>query len=112
DASGDFDPAADYFITSDTCVVTYTVNDTQAPVGNVAIAVPNQESCFADVAANFPFDAEDVRAEFTDNCSDDADLIIDGVFNSLVGDDCAWTLVYGFTVEDECGNIENGTITY
>jgi len=52
-----------------------------------------------------------VEALYTDNCGT-VTATFDSENSSISGDNCGWTAVYSFDVEDECENTTTCTVTY
>ncbi|MBO6607093.1 T9SS type A sorting domain-containing protein [Psychroserpens sp.] len=69
-------------------------NDAEVPTGGT-----NLNLCYSDIPAG-PTAAE-VAALYSDNCGTP---VIVSKSGSPEGDDCAWSVTYKYTIQDQCGN--------
>ena len=81
---------------------THSGSDQTAPTGTAPVAQTGTNACYANALTAAPFNATLAAAGYTDNCGGVVTATKTG--ESLVGDNCAWTITYTFTVTDECGN--------
>ena len=90
------------------------VRDEIAPyLKNGAVLPANQTNVNA-CKANAPIApaVTDIKALYTDNCTAEANLVVNQTVNTVTGDDCNWTATYTFTIKDACNNTTTVTITY
>ncbi|MBW6537131.1 MAG: hypothetical protein K0B11_19135 [Mariniphaga sp.] len=103
--------ATDYCGFQLTTNVDLIITDTEAPTGTAPTGVTGVDVCAANAQDDYPFDAADVAANYSDNCG--GEVTVNLTNTSQTGDNCGWTLVYTYEVVDECGNkLEGETITH
>ena len=87
--------------------IVHTGGDKTAPTGAAPNGTTNVNACYIN-ATTAPigapaFNAVTAAAGYTDNCGG---VVTATLTNTAVtGDNCAWTLVYTFSIADACGNI-------
>ncbi len=92
--------------------VTYTGGDKTAPniiTGTFPVGSANNNLCYNAVPVG-PTEAA-IAALYTDNCGGTITVV---KTNVKTGDDCAWTIVYTYSIKDKCGNevLPKPTVTY
>jgi len=90
-------------------VVTYTGGDNEPPQLTGQLPGGNMgNACMANRPA--APDAATMAALYTDNCGT---VTANQTGTQLTGDDCSWSVIYTFTIVDECGNYApNAVVTY
>jgi len=109
------DASENTIINSTTCTQAITVDDKVAPTGTAPVGTTDINSCFINAttapSAAPAFNATNAAAGYTDNCNGSVTATLTNT--TVTGDNCAWTLVYTFSVADACGNtLANQKITY
>jgi hypothetical protein len=83
--------------------VTYSGGDFEAPNLKKGASFPDGQSGINDCKENAPDgpSAKEIEALFEDNCGDVT------VFRERIsrGNDCAWSVTYEYTIQDDCGNV-------
>ncbi|MDO7173609.1 hypothetical protein Q5N74_15540, partial [Mariniflexile sp. AS56] len=70
--------------------ITHTGSDQTAPTGTAPSGVTDVDVCAANAQTDYPFNATNVAANYSDNCG--ADVTVNLINTDLTGDDCAWSL--------------------
>ena len=86
--------------------ITHTGSDQTAPSGSPPPTSLGNSGCKSEANAMYPFDSELAGADYSDNCGED--IVINLTNTSVVGTDCAWAVIYTFSVLDECNNALTG----
>ena len=79
---------------------TFTIEDTIAPVlvGEVPPSINDINACYDEMPV--PPTTDEIAALFEEACGE----VVVSLFTSPVGDDCGWSVIHIYSVEDECGN--------
>ncbi|WP_412984850.1 proprotein convertase P-domain-containing protein [Pontimicrobium sp. IMCC45349] len=79
---------------------TFTIEDTIAPVltGVVPPSINDIDACYDMMPV--PPTTDEIAALFYEACGD----VVVSLFTSPVGNDCGWSVIHIYSVEDECGN--------
>jgi hypothetical protein len=81
-----------------------------APSGNPPSGTTGIDACYINnstpPAGTPAFDATAAAAGYSSGCGEPVIAQLDNT--SVTGDNCGWTVIYTFTVKDDCGNELNG----
>jgi cytochrome c551/c552 len=93
-------------------VIVYSGGDKNAPTigANVfPVGSANNDFCYNNV--NVGPSVADIAALYSDNCGGAITVV---KTNVKTGNDCAWTIVYTYSIKDKCGNevLPQPTVTY
>jgi len=86
--------------------ITHTGADYTAPTGTQPPPSTGNSGCMDDAVTTYPFNPVSAAAGYVDNCG--AFVMATLTSTSLYGIDCNWTIVYTFSVYDECNNLLTG----
>lgn len=85
--------------------ITHTGSDQIAPSGTPPASSLNNNGCKANATSLYPFNAAVAGAGYSDNCGNPITVTLTNT--QVVGTDCAWAIIYTFSVKDECNNALN-----
>jgi hypothetical protein len=86
--------------------ITHTGSDLSAPTGTPPGTSLGNNACKANAVATYPFNPAVAGAGYTDNCSPTVTIQLTNTM--VVGNDCAWAIIYTFSVLDPCNNALTG----